>query len=49
LCCGRPDVKLTQDHVVPLARGGSNLIDNIQPLCASCNSSKGTQTIDYRS
>lgn len=39
---------LTIDHVVPLSRGGHNGIDNIQPLCLSCNSTKGTDTTDYR-
>ena len=48
LCCGRTDVKLTADHVVPVAKGGTSNIDNLQPLCLSCNSSKGTQIIDYR-
>lgn len=47
LACG--DRKpLAQDHVIPLSRGGPNTIDNIQPLCKSCNSKKGTRTIDYR-
>ncbi len=40
--------KLTVDHVVPLSKGGTNFIDNLQPLCSKCNSSKGTKTIDYR-
>lgn len=40
--------KLTADHVVPLVAGGTNKIDNIQPLCKSCNSSKGTKIVDYR-
>lgn len=31
---------LTADHVVPLARGGSNRIENIVPACIGCNSSK---------
>jgi 5-methylcytosine-specific restriction endonuclease McrA len=31
---------LTRDHIVPLARGGTNNINNIVPACASCNSSK---------
>ena len=48
LCCGRNDVKLTLDHIVPLVKGGLNTIDNAQPLCGSCNSSKGTKIIDYR-
>lgn len=50
LCCGRkePEIKLTIDHVVPLVLGGGNTIDNIQPLCASCNSRKGPKHIDFR-
>lgn len=41
-------VALTADHVVPLSVGGDNWLRNIQPLCQSCNSSKHTKTIDYR-
>ena len=29
------------DHIMPLARGGSNDIGNIQLLCVACNLSKG--------
>jgi 5-methylcytosine-specific restriction endonuclease McrA len=47
LCCGEHK-PLTIDHVVPLALGGSNSIDNLQPLCGTCNCAKGTRTIDYR-
>jgi 5-methylcytosine-specific restriction endonuclease McrA len=48
LCCGRSDVPMTVDHIVPLCQGGSNEISNLQPLCLSCNTSKGTKYIDYR-
>ena len=48
LSCGRDDVPMTQDHVLPLALGGTNTIDNTQPLCALCNSIKGAKHIDYR-
>lgn len=46
LACGKPEV--TVDHVVPLSKGGSNDISNIQPLCMSCNQKKHVQSIDYR-
>lgn len=49
LRCGRDDVPLTEDHIIPLSRGGSNDIANIQPLCLPCNSSKGRwDHTDYR-
>lgn len=48
LCCGRSDVKLTVDHIIPVFMGGSNYIENIQPLCKSCNSTKNVKIIDYR-
>lgn len=50
LSCRRqePEIKLTEDHVLPLIKGGTNFIDNIQPLCLSCNCSKQDKTIDYR-
>jgi 5-methylcytosine-specific restriction endonuclease McrA len=50
LCCGRkePEIKLTADHVIPVFLHGTSNIENIQPLCGSCNSSKHTQIIDYR-
>lgn len=39
--------KLTRDHIVPLCLGGSNSIENIQPLCLPCNLSKHTSIIKY--
>jgi 5-methylcytosine-specific restriction endonuclease McrA len=45
--CGA-DGPLSVDHVVPLSKGGGNGIDNLQPLCRSCNSRKHTDATDYR-
>lgn len=45
--CGA-DEPLTKDHIQPIYQGGSDGLDNIQPLCKSCNSAKGPENIDYR-
>lgn len=49
VACKKPDseVKLTIDHIKPLFVGGTDNIDNIQPLCRRCNSSKGIKVINY--
>lgn len=50
LRCGKtePEVRLTMDHVIPVARGGLHHIGNLQPLCHSCNSGKNNRTQDFR-
>ncbi len=47
LCCGLKK-PLEADHVIPVSKGGSSWLWNIQPLCESCNVKKHDQTIDYR-
>lgn len=42
--CGKKGRKLTQDHVIPLSRGGNHTMDNIVPACQSCNASKHART-----
>ena len=40
--CGSIE-NLTIDHIIPLARKGTNKIENLQILCMKCNMRKGTK------
>ena len=42
-CSSKAD--LCVDHKVPESIGGDNTLSNLQTLCRSCNSSKGTKTM----
>lgn len=43
--CDAPSDDLHCDHLVPLARGGSNAAFNLATACASCNLSKGSKLL----
>ena len=40
--CGQTQIetKLNIDHIIPLAKGGSNDMSNLQTLCQTCNQNK---------
>lgn len=47
--CGKPmeiDGEFTLEHVIPLAKGGTNTKDNLVALCETCNKAKGDNVVD---
>lgn len=42
--CGRTDLPLTIDHMVPKSRGGEESWDNLITACTRCNIQKGNRT-----
>ena len=45
--CGGASLPVEKDHIKPLYQGGSDAINNLQPLCARCNCSKGPETTNW--
>jgi len=42
--CGKKDIPLEVEHIIPKSRGGSNRVDNLTISCHHCNQKKGSQT-----
>jgi 5-methylcytosine-specific restriction endonuclease McrA len=42
--CGRGDLPLTIDHIIPKAQGGNDSWENLICACTSCNNKKGDRT-----
>lgn len=47
LRCSAPSPEIVKDHILAIVHGGSDSIENLQPLCRSCNAAK-TDAIDSR-
>lgn len=43
--CNAPYAKCAVDHVLPLARGGTNELSNLALSCRDCNAKKGTKIL----
>lgn len=41
--CGRGDLPLTIDHIVPKSKGGDESWDNLVSACLPCNNRKGNR------
>jgi len=44
--CGKTDVPLEIEHIVPRSRGGSDRVSNLTTACHECNQIKGNQTAE---
>lgn len=42
------EVLMTKDHIIPKSKGGSNTLNNYQPMCIICNRKKGNKIITER-
>lgn len=42
--CGRSDLPLTIDHIIPRSKGGADSWENLITACFRCNSIKGDRT-----
>jgi 5-methylcytosine-specific restriction endonuclease McrA len=43
--CGKENIPLQIEHIVPRAKGGSNRVSNLCLACEKCNTAKGTKDI----
>lgn len=43
--CLRPSLRLQRDHLVPIAKGGEETVDNLVPACGPCNKRKGSRLL----
>ena len=49
LCCGINEIKMNSfhcGHVISEADGGQTTVDNLRPVCATCNLSMRTQNME---
>ena len=44
--CGKTDIPLEIEHIIPKSRGGSSRVDNLGISCHSCNQDKGNLTAE---
>jgi 5-methylcytosine-specific restriction endonuclease McrA len=42
--CGKPEKRLTIDHIIPRSRGGKSTFENCVACCRRCNTRKGCRT-----
>ena len=43
--CGKKNIPLTVDHIIPKVKGGRDTWENLVTACVSCNNKKGNRTL----
>jgi 5-methylcytosine-specific restriction endonuclease McrA len=44
--CGKSEIPLEVEHIIPKSKGGSNRVDNLTLACTRCNIKKGSQDLE---
>ena len=44
--CGKENIPLEIEHIIPKSRGGSNMVSNLAISCHKCNQKKGNMTAE---
>ncbi|MCP4031181.1 MAG: HNH endonuclease, partial [Herbaspirillum sp.] len=44
--CGKSDIPLEIEHIVPKSRGGSDRVSNLSLACVKCNQRKGSRPVE---
>lgn len=40
------EILMTVDHIKPKSKGGATMLDNLQPMCAKCNTKKADKYME---
>jgi 5-methylcytosine-specific restriction endonuclease McrA len=44
--CGKKDIPLQIEHIIPRSEGGTDRVSNLTPACEPCNRRKGNRPVD---
>jgi len=44
--CGKKDIPLEIEHIIPKSKGGSNRVSNLTLACTECNQKKGNKPVE---
>lgn len=39
------EIMMTKDHIIPVSKGGKDILENYQTMCMKCNIAKGNKTV----